>query len=304
MPNALIIVLVEKPQHHREDLKHVERVEHLEKQQREHTAQRYEDLVAAVDQPPDALLVHGQALGVVDQHARHLHVQALQLHELFRLIAPDVAQLLAAEVAHRARVLEPAAGAMIVLALVRLVYQHLFRPIERTLPVRGKQQPVLPPVHHQPQNAERQQKPDVAQERFAQAALVPGDEHLVLLAIVQDVVHGRLKAGGLVTFVAAGVGCTIGFVHNHKVVGGGSSSSRIAGKRRVQLGGCQPPILPPSPPTSTDRQWPTLPPSPARQYRSRTSSHEATTVPSTPAMQAASKEEFCTFALLLLALLL
>uniref|UniRef100_A0A182UZ87 Uncharacterized protein n=1 Tax=Anopheles merus TaxID=30066 RepID=A0A182UZ87_ANOME len=85
----------------------------------------------------------------------------------------------------------------IVLALVRLVYQHLLRPIERTLPVRSKQQPVLPPVHHQPQDAERQQKPNVAQERFAQAALVPGDEHLVLLAIVQDVVHGRLKAGGV-----------------------------------------------------------------------------------------------------------
>uniref|UniRef100_A0A182TZD6 Secreted protein n=1 Tax=Anopheles melas TaxID=34690 RepID=A0A182TZD6_9DIPT len=85
----------------------------------------------------------------------------------------------------------------IVLALVRLVYQHLFRPIERTLPMRSKQQPVLPPVHHQPQDAERQQKPDVAQERFAQAALVPGDEHLVLLAIVQDVVHGRLEAGGV-----------------------------------------------------------------------------------------------------------
>uniref|UniRef100_A0A182QFL7 Uncharacterized protein n=1 Tax=Anopheles farauti TaxID=69004 RepID=A0A182QFL7_9DIPT len=194
--HRVVVVLVEEPQHHREDLKHVERIEHLQEEQRQHAAQGDENLVAAVNQPPDALLVHGQALRVVDQHARHLHVQALQLDEPLALVAPDVAQLLAAEVTHRAGVLEPA---------TRPVIGHLERVERPKEPdivgdavlrsVGGQQQPVAPPVHHQPQYAEREQEADVAQERFAQAPLVPGDEHLIVLAVVQDVVHGRLQAG-------------------------------------------------------------------------------------------------------------
>lgn len=78
------------------------------------------------------------------------------------------------------------------LVLVPLVNQHLLGDLERALPVGREQQPVLPPVHHEPHDSEGEHESDVAEERPDGGLFVAGDEHLVLLAIVQDVVHGRL----------------------------------------------------------------------------------------------------------------
>lgn len=56
-----------------------------------------------------------------------------------------------------------------------------------------QQEPVLPPMHHQPHDSERQEETEMTEECLGARSFVPGNEHLVLFAVVQDVVRGRLR---------------------------------------------------------------------------------------------------------------